>query len=61
MEIKKPVNSKQVSKITTSATELKVQRLKVYQLIEAGKLDFILIDNSPFVVKNKKYEEVKNG
>lgn len=57
MEIRTGVKAKFISKVTTIAKENNCQRLKVYQLIEAGKLDHIQIDGSKFVYRNNKLKE----
>ena len=61
MEVRKPIRAEKLRKVTAAAAELKVTRLKIYQLIESNELDYISIGESKCPVLNQKYEDIKNG
>ena len=60
MEIKSKVHPRQLKKITAAADELKVTRLKIYEMVKSGELDYITLSGSPVVVVNGKYEQQKS-
>jgi len=59
MEIKSKVHPRQLKKITAAADELKVTRLKIYELFKSGDLDYINLSGSPVAVINEKYKQRK--
>lgn len=61
MEIKKPIKACNLIKVTDAASELKCSRFKIYEMIESDKIDHIKVNDTPIVVINEKYKNLKHG